>query len=70
MNRLRSQPTISGGAISSGLDMIFERRKPSFDRDHFTAAASCPTLSKNVIYEGTPHGNAELAQSKIIFMLS
>ena len=27
-------------------------------------------FEKNVIYEGTPHGNAELAQSEIIFMLS
>ena len=26
--------------------------------------------NKNVIHEGTPHGNAELAQSQIIFMLS
>ena len=27
-------------------------------------------MRKNVIYEGTPHCNPELAQSEIIFMLS
>ena len=42
-----------------------------FPPDHAAPLASQASFPiKNVIYEGIPHGNAKLAQSKIIFMLS